>query len=98
MRRSVRRPSTDGAHVPMASVTHFLVKLIFAAPASFLSAAWLSQAVLASVSHFFKKLVLAAPASFLSVACAMQLASAKARAGAPISAIATTARRIVLVI
>src|SRR5262245_28262567 len=54
--------------LPMASVTHFFVKLSFAAPASFLSAAVLSQADFASVSHFFMKLVIAAPASFLLVA------------------------------
>src|SRR5262245_8355237 len=54
--------------LPIASVTHFLVKLSFAAPASFFSAAVLSQADFASVSHFFMKLVIAAPASFLFVA------------------------------
>jgi hypothetical protein len=54
--------------LPMASVTHFFVKLSFAAPASFLSAAVLSQADFALVSHFFMKLVIAAPASFLPVA------------------------------
>src|SRR5271170_6112741 len=64
----VRRPSTDGAHVPVASVTHFLVKLVFAAPASFLSAAWVSQAASASFVHFVMKLVFAAPARFLAVA------------------------------
>jgi hypothetical protein len=41
------------------------VKLVFAAPDNFLSAADLSQADVASVWHFFIKLVIAAPASFL---------------------------------
>src|SRR5207253_7069136 len=50
--------------------THFLVKLVFAAPASFFSAAWASQAAVASASHFFMKLVLAAPESFFALAVA----------------------------
>src|SRR5690242_974605 len=58
---------------PVASLTHFLVKLVFAAPASFLSAAALSHAAVASLWHFFMKLLSAAPASFLSVACALQV-------------------------
>src|SRR5882757_4990976 len=58
--------------VPAASVTHFLVKLVFAAPASFFSAACASQAVLASFSHFVRKLFWAAPASFFSADCALQ--------------------------
>jgi hypothetical protein len=41
------------------------VKLSFAAPANFFSAADLSHEAFASVSHFFIKLVMAAPASFL---------------------------------
>lgn len=49
------------------------MKLVFAAPASFLSLAVAVQAVTASAWHFFIKLVFAAPASFLSVACAVQL-------------------------
>jgi hypothetical protein len=65
----------DGGQLPTASVTHFLVKLVLAAPASFLSAASLSQTAVASVSHFFMKLVCAAPASFFSPACALQLAA-----------------------
>ncbi len=44
-----------------ASVTHFLVKLVLAAPASFFSAAFASQALAASVSQRFMKLVSAAP-------------------------------------
>jgi len=64
----------------LVSVLHFLTKLFLAAPASFFSAAWASQAAdavvaPASLSHFFRKLVLAAPASFFSVALASQLAS-----------------------
>ena len=57
-----------------ASSTHFLVKLVFAAPASFFSAAWASQVFCtdaeASLLHFFRKLSLAAPASFFSAAWA----------------------------
>jgi hypothetical protein len=59
--------------VPTASETHFFVKLAFAAPASFFSAAAVLQAFAASASHFFKKLVCAAPANFFSAACALQL-------------------------
>ena len=59
--------------MPAASFTHFLVKLVFAAPDSFLSAAWVSQAVAASSSHFFMKLVSAAPASFFPAAVSLQL-------------------------
>src|ERR1700741_2352734 len=55
----------DFRQPPTASLIHFLVKLSFAAPASFFSAADLSHAAFASVSHFFIKLVIAAPASFL---------------------------------
>ena len=61
----------------VASFTHLLTKLVFAAPASFLSAACAVQvlfaASVASFMHFFTKLVLAAPASFFSAACASQL-------------------------
>lgn len=58
--------STDLApQPPTASFTHFVVKLVFAAPPNFFSAAALSQDVAASVSHFFIKLFIAAPASFL---------------------------------
>jgi hypothetical protein len=60
--------------LPTASPTHFLVKLFFAAPASFLPAASVSQIFCASPSHFYMKLVRAAPASFLSVACTLQVA------------------------
>ena len=49
----------------VASATHFFVKLVFAAPASFFSAAWASQVFVASAfasfSHFFPKLFLAVP-------------------------------------
>src|SRR6185436_5024695 len=41
-----------GLQEPTESVTHFLVKLALAAPASFLSAADVSHAFCASVSHF----------------------------------------------
>src|SRR5882672_9808805 len=71
--RGGRALVASGAQVPTASVTHFLVKLVFAAPASFFSAACASQVALASVSHFFMKLFLAAPASFFSPDCALQL-------------------------
>src|SRR5262249_11877999 len=68
-----------GRQAPTASVTHFLVKLALAAPASFLLAADVSHAFCASLSHFFRKLLSAAPASFFSVACALQVgACAKA--------------------
>jgi hypothetical protein len=63
------------AYEPTASLTHFLMWLSLAAPASFLSAADLSQAVFASVSHFFMNEVIAAPASFLSVASTLQEAA-----------------------
>jgi len=53
-------------HMPVASVTHFLVKLVFAAPASFLSAACESQLACASFVHLVMKLVFAAPASFFA--------------------------------
>ena len=64
----------------LASATHFLVKLFFAAPFKLFSAAFASQlalapAILASFSHFLIKLFLAAPASFLSVALASHAAS-----------------------
>ena len=59
------------------SSTHFFVKLVLAAPASFFSAAWASQvAATASDSHFLMKLVLAAPDSFFSLAAASHLPSA----------------------
>jgi hypothetical protein len=64
-------PAAAGA----AGVAHFLVKLVFAAPASFWSAALVSQDALASFSHFMK-LVMAAPASFFSAAWLSQVASA----------------------
>ena len=66
-----------GLDAAQASATHFLVKLVLAAPASFFSAALASHAavVSASVSHFLTKLVLAAPASFFSVALASHAAS-----------------------
>ncbi len=67
---------------PVASLTHFFVKLFLAAPASFFSVACAShvelaaaRAAAASFSHFWTKLFLAAPASFFSVACASQVAA-----------------------
>ena len=71
---------------PPASVTHFLVKLVRAAPASFFSSACLSHAAAAeallppSFSHLVTKLVLAAPASFFSAAIASQLLAPPASA------------------
>ena len=54
------------------SVTHFVTKLVRAAPASFLSSAVRSQVAWTSgaesLMHFFVKLTFAAPASFLSAA------------------------------
>src|SRR6516225_7196480 len=58
---------------PTASVTHFFVKLVFAAPASFLSFACPSHDFCASDWHFFMKLLSAAPASFLSSACPLHV-------------------------
>src|SRR5581483_7425340 len=63
------------AQLPTASLTHFFVKLSFAAPASFFSAADLSHVAFASVSHFFMKLVIAAPASFFSPASTLHEAA-----------------------
>jgi hypothetical protein len=57
--------------VPTASLTHFLVKLVLAAPASFFSEAWAVQVAVASFWHFVMKLLSAAPARFLSVAWAL---------------------------
>ncbi|MGO4672898.1 hypothetical protein AB4Z40_08360 [Bosea sp. 2YAB26] len=65
-------------HAPTASLTHFLVKLDFAAPDSFRSAAVTSHALAASLSHFFMKLVSAASASFLSAAEALQVSLQRA--------------------
>jgi len=42
------RMKFNAAQLPTASLTHFLVKLVLAAPASFFSAAWLAQVALAS--------------------------------------------------
>ena len=74
------------SYPPTASFTHLVVKLVLAAPASFLSAAWLSQVVWASFWHFVRKLVRAAPASFLASAEAVQVS-----ARAPVAARATSA-------
>jgi hypothetical protein len=49
----------------VASFTHFVAKLFFAAPESFLSAA-LSDDAVASDAHLVMKLLGAAPASFYS--------------------------------
>jgi hypothetical protein len=46
------RGALAASQLPTASVTHFLVKLVFAAPASFFSAACLSQPAAASVLAF----------------------------------------------
>src|SRR5882762_8501312 len=82
-----RSEATGGPYF-IASAVHFLTKLFFAAPASFLSPACVSQAaiavfaapalvaVFASVAHFLTKLFFAAPASFLSAACVSQAALA----------------------
>src|SRR6478672_3671190 len=70
------RGTSPCAGQPLASATHFLTKLVFAAPASFLLDAWTSQleaaAAFASDSHFFVNDALAAPASFFCAACASQ--------------------------
>jgi len=80
--------------VPTASETHFFVKLAFAAPASFFSAAAVVQPFVASVSHFFKKLFCAAPANFFSAACALQLGSWAKTLEANIENKATRATRV----
>ena len=59
-----------------------MVKLVFTAPASFLSDAWVLHDVVASVWHFFMKLVRAAPASFLSEAWLLHVGFAAAGAAA----------------
>src|SRR5882724_6101257 len=61
------------SQVPVASLTHFVVKLSFAAPESFLSAAALSHDAVASDAHFVMKLLSAAPASFFSSALCLQV-------------------------
>src|SRR5262249_25591720 len=58
-------------YFPTESSTHFLVKLLLAAPASLRSMANASQVDLASRSQRVMKLVKAAPASFFSLACAL---------------------------
>src|SRR3954454_21347993 len=63
-------------YAPVASLTHFLVKLVLAAPCSFFSCAAVSQEVCASFSHLVMKLCSAAPASFFSAACSLQLGPA----------------------
>src|SRR4029077_16720852 len=60
-----------GIYDAVASETHFLVKLVSAAPCSFCAAAW-------SLQHFLAKLVRAAPCRLLPVACPLQLSSANA--------------------
>ena len=67
--------------MPVASDTHFLVKLVFAAPASFLSAACASQLACASFLHLVMKLVIAAPASFLLAASSLQNPPTRRRPG-----------------
>jgi hypothetical protein len=61
--------------VAAASPTHFVMKLVFAAPLSFFSTAVLSQAAFASFSHLPMKLFFAVPASFFSVACSAHVAA-----------------------
>lgn len=68
------KPAKPAYLAPVASETHFFSKLVFAAPASFLSWDARSHVVRASLSHFVMKLVNAAPASFLYFATLSQLA------------------------
>src|SRR6266849_3925413 len=75
LRPSLSEATHGGGQVPTASCTHFLAKLVFAAPASFFSPAWVVQEVVASLSHLVMKLLSAAPASFLSEAWALHVAS-----------------------
>jgi hypothetical protein len=60
------------SQVPVASFTHFVVKLSFAAPESFLSAAALLHDAAASDAHFVMKRLSAAPASFF-LSCSLFL-------------------------
>jgi hypothetical protein len=69
------------------------MKLVFAAPASFLSLAVAVQAASASAWHFFMKLVFAAPANFLSVTCEVQVVWS-AQAFAAISEMAVTRKML----
>ena len=62
----------------MASFTHFVPKLFFAAPESFFSAAALSHSPVASDAHLGMKLLSAAPASFFSSARSLQVCLAMA--------------------
>ncbi len=73
-------PSPPRGHCPTASFTHFVVKLVCAAPWSFLSAAWVVQAAVASFWHLVRKLVGAAPASFFASALATQVSAEAAAA------------------
>src|SRR5262249_32148111 len=66
------------SQVPVASFTHFVVKLSLAAPESFLSAAALLHDAVASDAHFVMKLLSAAPASFFSSARSLQVCLATA--------------------
>src|SRR5207248_1105058 len=70
------RQARSGDYAPVASLTHFFVKLVLAAPCSFLSAAAVSQEACASFWHLPMKLVRAAPASFFSAAVSLQLGPA----------------------
>src|SRR5262245_15953918 len=72
-RGAVSPPVAGAGSTPSESVTHFLVKLVFAAPLSFFSAAAIPHDLLASRSHLSMKLLRAAPASFWSSACALQV-------------------------
>ena len=82
--------------LPTRSLTHFFVKLVFAAPNNFFSAAAASHATVASRSHFVKKLVFDAPASFFSSAEEAQVAFA-AMADDVMMTASTAARTIVLI-
>ena len=93
--RSARAGAAPGDSGPayLASATHFLTKLVRAAPASFFSSALASHAALAEVgaapasaTHFLTKLVRAAPASFFSSALASQAADPALASAVPASA------------
>ena len=68
------QPVRAGSYPPTLSLKHLVVKLVLAAPDSFLAPAAWWQALVASDSHRFMKLARAAPASFFSPALALQLA------------------------
>src|SRR5215472_15401204 len=83
------RWSGSGRQCPTASLRQFSVKLVLAAPASFLPAAALSQDACASFSHFVMKLVSAALESLFALASPLQVSAMAEPAAKPDSKTAT---------